>query len=50
MVDRGVEAIVFASCITQGNPIGYPCPHYENMKDAIIKKIGPEIEIIAYTH
>ena len=50
MVDRGVEVIAFASCISQGNPIGYPCPHYENMKNAIIKKIGPEIEMIEYTH
>jgi len=50
MVERGVEAIAFASCISQGNPIGYPCPHYEKMKNAIIKKVGPEIEIIEYTH
>jgi predicted metal-binding protein len=50
MVDRGAEAIVFSSCISRGNPIGYPCPHYANMRDAIVKKIGPEIEIIEYTH
>ena len=40
MVERGAEAIVFASCISKGNPIGYPCPHYSRMKDAIIKKMG----------
>ena len=50
MVDRGAEAIVFASCISKGNPIGYPCPHYANMRDAIAKAIGPEIEVIEYTH
>jgi predicted metal-binding protein len=50
MVDCGVEAIVFASCISQGNPIGYPCPHYENMRDAVIKKIGNKIKIIEWTH
>ncbi len=50
MVDRGAEAIVFASCISKGNPIGFPCPHYANMKEAIVKKIGTEIQIIEYTH
>jgi len=29
MVERGADAIVFASCISIGNPIGFPCPHYE---------------------
>jgi predicted metal-binding protein len=50
MVDRGAEAIVFASCITRGNPIGYPCPHYANMRDAVIKKVGPDVKIIEWTH
>ncbi len=50
MVERGAEAIVFASCISKGNPIDFPCPHYAKMKDAIIKKLGPEIQIIEYTH
>lgn len=50
MVDRGAEAIVFASCISKGTPIGYPCPHFENMRDAIIKNIGTDIKIIEWTH
>jgi len=50
MVDRGAEVIVIASCISSGNPIGYPCPHYEKIKVAITKKIGPEIKIIDWTH
>lgn len=50
LVERGAKAIVFGSCITKGNPIGYPCPHYANMRDAIIKKIGNEIKIIEWTH
>lgn len=50
MVNRGAEAIVFASCISKGNPIGYPCPHYVNMKDAVTKAVGSNIEIIEYTH
>lgn len=50
MVDRGAEAIVFASCIMRGNPIGFPCPHYADMRDYIIKAVGPEIPIIEWTH
>ena len=50
MVERGAEAIVFASCISKGNPIGFPCPHYINMRDSIIKKVGSKIRIIEYTH
>ena len=50
MVKRGAEAIVFCSCISRGDPIGYPCPHYETMKAAVINAIGPEIKIIEYTH
>ncbi len=50
MVDRGAEVIVFGSCISKGNPIGFPCPHFAKIKDAIIKKIGSEIQIIEYTH
>jgi predicted metal-binding protein len=50
MIDRGAQTIVFASCISKGNPISFPCPHFALMKDAIIKAIGPGIEIIEYTH
>lgn len=50
MVERGAEAIVLASCITRGNPIGFPCPHAEQMKSAIVKKVGNDIKIIDYTH
>ena len=50
LVDRGAEAVVFASCISKGNPIGFACPHFEKMKEAIEKKIGPGIKIIGWTH
>jgi len=50
MVERGAEAIVIASCISRGNPIGFPCPHYEEMKKSIAKKVGPGIKIIDWTH
>ena len=50
MVDRGADAIVLASCISKGNPIGYPCPHYENIKSALRKKLGAETTLIEWTH
>ncbi|QVK17669.1 CGGC domain-containing protein [Mycoplasmatota bacterium] len=50
MVKRGADTIVLASCITKGNPIGFACPHADQMKAAIEKKIGESIKIIDYTH
>lgn len=50
MVKRGADTIVFSSCIFKGTPIGFPCPHAQEMKDAIIRKIGDNIKIIDYTH
>jgi predicted metal-binding protein len=40
MVNRGADTIALASCITRGNPIGFPCPHARIMKAAIAKKTG----------
>ena len=50
MVNRGAKAIAFASCISKGNPIGFPCPNFANMRDNIIKAIGEDIKIIEWTH
>lgn len=50
MVKRGADTIVLASCITRGNPIGFPCPHAQKMKEAIAKKLGDSVAIIDYTH
>lgn len=50
MVERGAEAILFASCIFKGNPIGFACPNAEQMKQAVKKMVGDEIKIIDYTH
>lgn len=50
MVKRGADTIVLASCITRGNPIGFTCPHVQQMKESIIKKLGDSVEIIDYTH
>jgi len=50
MVERDAEAIVFASCISRGNPIGMPCPHWGHMRESIGKAVGSEIALIDYTH
>ena len=50
MVKRGADTIAMASCITRGNPIGFACPHAEQMKAAIIRKVGDTIKILDYTH
>lgn len=50
MVDRGAEVIVFASCITNGNPIGFPCPHFERIKDSVKKILSNNILLLEWTH
>jgi Predicted metal-binding protein len=50
MVDRGAEAIVFASCMAKGNPISFPCPHFEKIKEATGKKVGETVKLIDWTH
>ena len=50
LVQRGAEVIALASCITKGNPINYPCPHAQTIKEAIKKNIGEDIIILDYTH
>lgn len=50
LVERGAQAIVFASCISKGNPIGMPCPHYKEIKEAVIRKVGDGVRIIEWTH
>jgi predicted metal-binding protein len=50
LVDRGAEAVVFASCISKGNPIGFPCPHFAKMKETVEKKVGQDVKLIDWTH
>ncbi|MFZ3101024.1 MAG: CGGC domain-containing protein [Desulfitobacteriaceae bacterium] len=50
MVNRGVEAVVLASCITRGNPIGFVCPHKEQITTAIKKLIGEKALLLDWTH
>ena len=50
LIKKGADTIAFASCITKGNPIGYPCPFAAKMKEIVKKEVGEEIRILDYTH
>jgi predicted metal-binding protein len=50
LVDRGAQVIVFASCISRGNPVGMPCPHFKLMRKATKNSIGDDVQIIDWTH
>lgn len=50
MVKRGADTIVLASCITRGNPIGFACPHKDQMISAVKKRIGDEVVLLDWTH
>ncbi|MBC35832.1 MAG: CGGC domain-containing protein [Bacteroidetes bacterium] len=50
MMDRGAEVIAFASCIKNGNPIGFPCPHADTMIDVVKIRFGKDIQVLNHTH
>lgn len=50
MVRRGADTIAFASCISKGTPIGYPCPFALKMRTAVEADLGSEIRVLEYTH
>lgn len=50
MVKRGAEAIVLASCISRGNPISFPCPHWSQIRDALRAHLEPTVELLEWTH
>ena len=50
LVKRGADTIVFKSCITKGNPIGYPCPFAKRMQDILAKDVGDKVKFLDYTH
>lgn len=50
MIKRGADTIVLASCIKQGTPFGFPCPHSQLIIDTVQKKVREKIRIIDYTH
>lgn len=50
MVDRGADVIAFASCVSKGTPIGFACPHWEMIKEAVARKLGERIALLEFTH
>lgn len=48
--DRGAEAIVFTSCIMKGTPIGFPCPHWTAMREAVARKLEGKATILEWSH
>lgn len=50
MVARGADAIAFASCISKGTPIGYPCPFAKKMRTVVEANLGEGVKIVDYTH
>lgn len=50
LVGRGAEIIALASCMRKGNPIGFPCPHFQTIKEAVEKKVGASVKIIDWPH
>lgn len=50
MAKKGSQVIALASCIGRGVPNEWPCPHFGTMRDAIRKKVGPEIQVFDWTH
>ncbi len=50
LVRRGAQCIAFASCIQNGNPLGFPCPQAQQLMDAVRRGIGTDIKFLNYTH
>ena len=45
----GAQAIALATCITKGNPNGFPCPNRDSILQALRKKCK-EVSVLEYTH
>jgi len=50
MVKRGADTIAFASCMSKGTPVGFACPHFEQIKKAAADNLGDKVKILDYTH
>ncbi|MGI6656876.1 MAG: CGGC domain-containing protein [Desulfobulbus sp.] len=50
LVDRGAEVVALASCMKNGNPIGFPCPHFAAIQDAVVRKLGDAVRVLDHTH
>ena len=50
LVSQGADTIAFASCISKGTPIGYPCSFAKRMRDLVQKEVDDSVRILDYTH
>ncbi len=50
LVKRGAEVIAFASCLKNGNPIGFSCPHFEQIKKSVENAVKDKVIILDHTH
>ena len=50
LIDRGAEAIAFASCIKKGTPMGYPCPFANKMISMVKERFGNQVIILEESH
>ncbi|WP_165171714.1 CGGC domain-containing protein [Adlercreutzia sp. ZJ242] len=50
LVARGADTIVFASCITKGTPIGYPCPFAKRMISFTDGNLDEGVRILEHSH
>ena len=50
LIDRGAEAIAFASCIKKGTPMGYPYPFANKMISMVKERYGSQVIILEESH
>ena len=50
LIDRGAEAIAFASCIKKGTPMGYLCPFANKMISMVKERFGSQVIILEESH
>ena len=50
LVERGADAVAFASCIGKGTPIGYPCPFFRKMLELVKQELPEGAKVFEYTH
>jgi len=50
MLERGANVIAFASCMKNGNPTGFACPHFQQIEKSVKDNISAEITVLDWTH
>ena len=50
MIKRGAEVIAFGSCIAEGLPWRFPCPHIDQIRKSIKSIAGDKVTFLDWTH